>query len=99
MHAITAAMTWDPSDRDDLIKTLAALSQASRQEEGNVDYWWAEDVAEPGTFHVFECWASDEAFARHCQAPHYLAFMRDCGPRVKSAAASRHEISESRSLT
>jgi quinol monooxygenase YgiN len=99
MFAITATMTWDPSDRDDLMKTLVPLCEASREEDGNVGYWWAEDVSRPGTFHVFEHWGSEEAFSRHCQSSHYLAFMEACMPRVKEVSATRHEIAESRSLT
>jgi quinol monooxygenase YgiN len=98
MFAVAATMSWDLSERDDLLKALVPLCEASLQEDGNVDYWWAEDVGRPGTFHVFEQWASDEAFDRHCQSPHYLAFMEGCLPRVKEVSASRHEISESRVL-
>ncbi len=99
MFAITGTMTWDESDRKGVVETLVPLCEASRKEDGNVDYWWAEDVGRPGTFHVFEQWASEEAFNRHCQAPHYLGFMEGCLPRVKQVSADRHEISESHNLT
>ena len=99
MFVISGTMNWDPSDRDDIVKTLIPLCAASREEDGNVDYWWAEDLAEPATFHFFEHWASEEAFDAHCQTPRYLGFMEGCMPRIKGVTASRHEISKSTSLT
>jgi quinol monooxygenase YgiN len=98
MFAVAATMSWDLSERDDVLKAIVPLCEASRQEDGNVDYWWAEDVVRPGTFRVFEQWASDEAFDRHCQSPLYLAFMESRLPQVKEVSASRHEISGSRLL-
>jgi quinol monooxygenase YgiN len=99
MFAMSGTMTFDPADRDELVKTLVALCEASRRDEGNVDYWFAEDLAQPATFHFFEQWSSDEAFNQHCQTPNYTAFMETWLPRCKGASAARHEISESKSLT
>ncbi len=74
------------------------MRRPAEQEEGNVDYWWAEDLSEPGAFHFFEQWASEDTFNSHCQSPGYLAFMEGCMPSMKGVSASRHEISDSRSL-
>jgi quinol monooxygenase YgiN len=98
MFAITCTMTFDPSDRDAIIKNLIAVGASSQAEEGNVAYIWSEDLSQPATFHLYEHWASEDAFTGHCQSPHYLSFNETCMPRLKGVTAFRHEISASKSL-
>jgi len=98
MLAITCTMTFDPSDRDAVIEDLIAVGSASQAEEGNVAYVWSEDLSQPATFHLYEHWASEDAFEEHCQSPHYSSFNETCMPRLKGVTATRHEISASKSL-
>ena len=98
MFPITGTMTFDPSDRDDVIKNLIPPCAASQAEDGNVAYIWSEDLSQPATFYFYEHWASEDAFDAHCKTPHYVSFSETCMPRIKGVSAFRHEISESRSL-
>jgi quinol monooxygenase YgiN len=98
MFAITGSMSFDPSERETIVGNLVPLCAASQAEDGNVAYVWSEDLSQPATFYFYEHWATEEAFDKHCQTPHYLSFSETCMPRIKGVSASRHEISDSKSL-
>ena len=92
-------MSFDPSDRDTIVENLVPLV---RGEPGG---GWQRGILcgqrtspSPATFYFYEHWATEEAFDRHCQTPHYLSFSETCMPRIKGVSASRHEISDSKSL-
>ena len=99
MFAITGTMSWDPSEHDALAEVLASLAEASQSEAGNVAYVWSADIRQPGTFHIYEHWASEETFNAHCAGDAYNAFMSGWMPKIKAVSAHRHEISGSTSLT
>lgn len=47
-----------------------ADGDASRAEEGCVEYVYAEDVFEPGLIHIKEMWVNQSALDRHFAAAH-----------------------------
>jgi quinol monooxygenase YgiN len=49
---------------------MQAMVEASRGEEGCLQYAYAEDVFEPGLIHVSEQWRDREALKLHFQTPH-----------------------------
>lgn len=49
---------------------MLAMLQASRAEDGCVEYSYAQDVADPGLFRVFEIWRDEAALGAHARAPH-----------------------------
>ncbi|PSJ37773.1 antibiotic biosynthesis monooxygenase [Sphingomonas deserti] len=49
---------------------MKRMAEASRAEEGCVEYGYAEDVFDPGLIHVKELWVDRGALDRHCAAPH-----------------------------
>jgi quinol monooxygenase YgiN len=49
---------------------MIRMIQASRGEDGCLDYSYAEDVAEPGLIHVKERWRDQDALDRHFKAGH-----------------------------
>lgn len=53
---------------------MRAMLEASRAEDGCLDYAYAEDVAEPGLIRVFEIWRDQAAIDAHFQAPHLAAW-------------------------
>ena len=53
---------------------MLAMISASRAEEGCLEYYYAEDVLEPGLIHVKEIWTSREALRDHFAAPHLSAW-------------------------
>ncbi|HYD88181.1 MAG TPA: putative quinol monooxygenase [Vitreimonas sp.] len=52
-----------------------ALVAATRKEPGNLAYAFAEDVNEPGLFHVVERWANEAAVANHMLTSSLAEFM------------------------
>ena len=53
--------------------------QASRAEDGCLDYAYATDVLDPGLVRVWEVWRDREALQQHFQMPH-LAEWRAAWP-------------------
>jgi quinol monooxygenase YgiN len=49
---------------------MARMIEASRAEEGCLDYTYAEDALEPGLFRVIELWTDQPALDRHFESPH-----------------------------
>lgn len=49
---------------------MKRMADASRAEEGCVEYVYAEDVFEPGLIHVKELWLDQSALDRHFAAAH-----------------------------
>ena len=69
MLAISGWLQFPADHREDMLGVLSALAERTRQDAGCVEYWWSEDLDEPGRFHFFECWESEETFAAHRSRP------------------------------
>lgn len=86
-------------DADTLRAAARDLVVATRQEAGNRAYAFAEDVSEPGLFHIVERWDSEEAVAAHMLSSALAAFtpklaaMRDVHLRI-----ARYDAPEERVL-
>jgi quinol monooxygenase YgiN len=49
---------------------MQRMADASRLEEGCLDYGYAEDVFDPGLIHVRELWTDQHALDRHFASKH-----------------------------
>lgn len=49
---------------------MRRMIEASRAEDGCLDYAYAQDVLDPGLIHVTECWTDEAALERHFASPH-----------------------------
>ena len=49
---------------------MQAMAQASRAEQGCLEYGYAEDVLVPGLIHVKELWLDQAALDAHFASPH-----------------------------
>ncbi|MCK0128782.1 putative quinol monooxygenase [Erythrobacter sp. F6033] len=58
---------------------LATMIEASRAEEGCVDYSYATDILDPSTMHIIEKWVDEAALVAHFQTPHMAAFQKALG--------------------
>ena len=76
MIIIAGSLSFDPSDRADVLASLAEVTEASRRDAGCVEYTWAEDLEAPNTFRFFECWESQELLDAHLAAPHEIGLRR-----------------------
>jgi quinol monooxygenase YgiN len=53
---------------------MAAMVEASRAEDGCVEYGYAQDVLEPGLIRVTEVWRDRAALDAHFATPHLAAW-------------------------
>lgn len=88
MVVIAGSLTFSAADREDVLASLAEVTELSRRDAGCVEYFWAEDLEAPNTFRFFECWASQEEFDAHLAAPHEEAFGQRNLHRMVSATAT-----------
>jgi quinol monooxygenase YgiN len=97
---ISGHMKFDPARREECHERMRTVAAASVTEDGCIAYGYAEDVSEPGSFRIFEHWASDEAFGAHCTSDAYNAFMAWIGEiGMLGADVNRYEVSSVQSLT
>lgn len=94
MIVIAGSMSFAAADREDVLASLAEVTVASRRDTGCVEYWWAEDVAEPNTFRFFECWGSKDLLDAHLAQPHEAAFAERNFGRMTGTTATMFEADE-----
>ncbi len=61
---------------DDAKDAIVAMVLASRQEDGCLDYSFAQDLADPATLVLFERWRDDDALQAHSQSAHMAEFRK-----------------------
>ena len=73
--------TWDvdPSDRENFLKVVEAVTGPSRAEAGCLKYWFSASLENSNRFHLFECWKDQAALEEHFKTPHLLKFREDVG--------------------
>lgn len=91
MIIIAGSLSFDPSDRDDVLASLAEVTEASRRDAGCLEYFWGEDLEAPNTFRFFECWESQDLFDAHLGQPHEAAFAERNLGRMLDATATTYE--------
>ncbi|MGQ3016552.1 putative quinol monooxygenase [Phenylobacterium sp.] len=75
MSLVIAGTIRVPRERLDAFRPhMIAMLEASRAEDGCLEYAYAEDVAEPGLIRVFEAWRDQAALDAHFQTPHLAAW-------------------------
>ena len=82
---------FDPSDRDDVLASLAEVTEASRRDAGCLEYFWGEDLQAANTFRFYECWESQELLDAHLAQPHEVAFGERNLQRITGATATFYE--------
>ncbi|WP_435416732.1 putative quinol monooxygenase [Parerythrobacter aurantius] len=71
-----------PHKVDEARGAMRQMVEASRAEDGCLEYAYAEDVLEPGLVRVIERWRDCAALERHFAAPH-LAEWRASWPDLE----------------
>jgi quinol monooxygenase YgiN len=88
MIIISGSLSFDPLDREDVLLSLAEVTEASRRDAGCLEYFWGEDLESPNTFRFFECWESQELLDAHLAQPHEVAFGERNLRRITGATAT-----------
>ena len=93
MIIIAGSLSFDPSDRDDVLASLAQVTEASRRDAGCLEYFWAEDLEAPNTFASSSA-GSHRSCSTHISArPHEVAFGERNLSRITGATASFFDAS------
>lgn len=70
MIVIAGTVRLPEENRDKAMAAMRQMIEASRAEDGCLDYSYAFDVLDPGLVRVFEVWRDQAAFDRHIAALH-----------------------------
>lgn len=89
MLVAAATFSVPPDQHEALVQAALEITAPSRAEEGCVEYEFWADLQHPGRFHVFEVWATREAFERHLATAHLRAF-REARARLGVLAFDLH---------
>lgn len=62
------------ASRSDALAAASEMGEASRAEDGCVEYRFAVDIDDPDVVRLFECWESVEHLEAHFATPHFALF-------------------------
>lgn len=93
MIVISGTIVIDPAHLDAAVAAVAELETATRAETGNIEYGFWLSHSEPGTLHVFEEWADEDALNAHMGSDHMAAFLGAAGGfGISSTSLSRYDV-------
>ena len=93
MLVLAGTLTIDPSGRETVADAVRAITAATRNEAGCVEYRFSFDVDDDGLVHVFEAWEDEAVWLAHMGTPHVAAFGASVGALMKDAALQRYDVS------
>jgi len=73
---IVATVTVKPEYKEDVLKAIKTVVDATRKETGNIFYDVFEDIKNPLKFVFIETWKSQAAIDSHNQSAHFLDFVK-----------------------
>ena len=94
MIVISGTIVIDPAHLDEAVAAIGELETKTRAEAGNIDYGFWLSHSEPGTLHVFEEWADDDALNAHMGSEHMAAFLGAAGSfGISATSLDRYDVS------
>ena len=99
MLLIAGTVRIPPENVADARAAATRMIEATRAEDGCVQYAFAEDVLDPGLIHLHELWRDQAALERHFASAHmadWRAAGRDLGIRDRNLRI--YEVGEGRVL-
>lgn len=94
MIVISGTIVIDPAHTDAAVAAISELEAKTRAEAGNIEYGFWLSHSEPGTLHVFEEWADEDAVNAHMGSDHMAAFLGAAGGfGITSTDISRYDVS------
>ena len=81
------------------VEAMSQVMAETVKEPGCISYVFSPDISDPGLFHLFEVWESQEHLNAHFVTPHIAAF-RKIQPQYVAAPGEikLYNISDSRAL-
>ena len=94
MLAIAGRIQIDPANVEGATTAAIEMMAETHKEAGCISYTFSADLAEPGVFHIFEEWESQDALDFHFETPHMAKFQ--CligGLGVKDMKVQKYQVS------
>lgn len=96
MIVVVGHLTIDPAQRDAAVAAIAAAETATRAEDGNLEYRFSADLADPARINATEVWESREQMDAHMSSPALAEFMTAMTPLVTgSVSFTGYEVDSS----
>ncbi|HCO67559.1 MAG TPA: antibiotic biosynthesis monooxygenase [Dysgonomonas sp.] len=73
---IIAVVTLKEEFKEDILKALHNVVDATRKEEGNISYELHENISNPLEMNILEVWKSQDAIDSHNAATHFNDFVK-----------------------
>ncbi|WP_255198733.1 putative quinol monooxygenase [Halorarius litoreus] len=74
MIVLNATIPVDPERREQAVDAATTLAQASREEDGVIDYRVTADLEDENVIRIFEQYENDDAVNAHMESDHFLTF-------------------------
>lgn len=74
MLIVTGVVEIDPAKAEAAKSAAIAMSQATRLEDGCLEYAFWQSIESPGQFRVYEEWRDADALKAHAATPHMAEF-------------------------
>lgn len=84
---IIAVITAKEAYREEVLKSLYAVTDSTRTETDNISYVLHEDTKNHLRFILIEEWQSAEAIAIHNKTPHYIALHNELDGKTEGIRA------------
>lgn len=95
MIVMHAEMPIDPDSREAALELFEELAEASRAEDGVIDYRVTTDVEAPNTVRVIEQYEDDDAVDAHMSSAHFESFQAGIAPHMAGEPAlHRYDVEE-----
>jgi len=75
--AVIGQFRLPPEEMDAARPMMRKVMEATRAEDGCIEYNYAEDVLDPGLIRVSEVWDSREQLAAHLKTPHMAVWAEE----------------------
>ncbi|MBJ30491.1 MAG: antibiotic biosynthesis monooxygenase [Acidimicrobiaceae bacterium] len=79
MIVLAGTIDFDPAHAEAMMAAVAVVVEATRAEEGCLDYVIGPDPLIAGRLNLFERWEGDEHLGAHRKADHSRTFQRALG--------------------
>lgn len=77
---------------DEVRGELLGLVPPTREEAGCLGYTLHQDNDDPSVFIFYETWESEEALARHMNAPHFTAYISAVEGKIADKVVHRMRV-------
>ena len=74
MIVVNAIIEVDASTLSAMREAIITMEDASRAEDGCLDYTFSQELRDPNTLRITEAWRSMEDLAAHFATPHMATF-------------------------